>query len=99
MQKNMWQAFCGKYVKVGSILRLKIFLAERLYSWHTIRKCSVPWFLKQIGQISGGTWVEYGGMRSDMKKKGMVLFSDRSAGHVPFPGRLYQQIREEGTGI
>ena len=23
---------------------------------------------------SGGTWVEYGGMRSDMKKKGMVLF-------------------------
>ena len=49
----MWQAFCGKYVKVGVFLTEINFLAVRLYSWHTIRKCSVPWFLKQRGQIPG----------------------------------------------
>ena len=53
MQENMWQAFCGKYVKVGVFSTEINFLAVRLYSWHTIRKCSVPWFLKQIGQIPG----------------------------------------------
>ena len=53
MQENMWQAFCGKYVKVGVFSTEINFLAVHLYSWHTIRKCSVPWFLKQRGQIPG----------------------------------------------
>lgn len=52
-RKTCGRPFCGKYVEAGAFATEINFLAVRLYSWHTIRKCSVPWFLKQGGQIPG----------------------------------------------
>ena len=99
MQENMWQAFCGKYVKVGVFLTEINFLAVRplFMAYYKEVQCTVVSETKRSdsGGYMGGIWRN----EKRYEEKRNCAFSDLSVGHVPFAWRLYQQIREEGAGI